>query len=67
MEVDFSVVEVATKSTQVAPNTTKVATDIVHHPTLATNVETQEATKNLQHEDKSRIAPMVEQTIFVEV
>ncbi len=64
MEVDSSAAKVATKSTQVALDTTEAATEIVHHSTLTTNVETQEVTKNLKQEDESGIVPMVEQTIF---
>ncbi len=64
MEVDSNATKVATKSTQVALDTIEAATKIVHHSRLATNVKTQEVTKNLQQDDKFGIAPMVEQTIF---
>jgi hypothetical protein len=48
---------VTTKSTQVAPNTIEVATEM-HPSTLDTILKTKEVTKNLQ-EDETRIAPMV--------
>jgi len=46
MEVDSIVVKVATESIQVAPNTTKATTKIIHPSTLSTIVETKEGTEN---------------------
>ncbi len=60
MEVDSIVVEVATESSQVVFDTTKVATKIVHPSTLSTIVETKDGTENLQLGDGTRITPMVE-------
>jgi hypothetical protein len=47
MEVDSIVVEVATKSTQVAPNIIEIITEIMHPSTLSIIVETKEGIKNL--------------------
>jgi len=58
MEVDSIVVEVATKSIHVAPNTIEATTEIVHPSTLSTNIETK-AIKNLQHGYEAGIALMV--------
>jgi hypothetical protein len=60
MEVDSSVAEVATKSTQVALDITKASTKTMHTSTLPTIVETKEGIKNLQRRDDTRIVPMVE-------
>jgi hypothetical protein len=58
MEVDSIVVEVATKSIHVAPNTMEATTEIAHPSTLSTNIETK-AIKNLQHGYEAGIALMV--------
>jgi hypothetical protein len=60
MEVDSIIAKVTTKSTQVAPNTTKAATKTMHPSTLSTIIETKEGTKNLQLWDGTRVTPMVE-------
>jgi hypothetical protein len=60
IEVDSIVAEVATKSIQVAHDTTKAAIKTVHPSTLSTIIETEEGTKNLQSGNGTRIAPMVE-------
>lgn len=60
MKVDSIVVEMATKSIQVAPDIMEVATEIMHPSTLSTIIETKEAIKNLQHGDEVGIALMVE-------
>jgi hypothetical protein len=59
MEVDSIVVKVATKSIQVAHDTTEVAIKIVHPSALSTIIETNKGTKNLQSRNGTRIAPMV--------
>ncbi len=59
MEVDSIVAKMATKSIQVAPNTTKATTKTVHPSTLSTVVEIEEGTKNLQSGDGTRVIPMV--------
>lgn len=65
MEVDSNIVKVATQSTQVELDTIEVATKIMQPSTLATILESKEVTENPQQEDETRIAPMVEQIIFV--
>ncbi len=48
MEVDSIVARMATESTQVALDITKVVTKIVRPPTLSTILKTKEGIKNLQ-------------------
>lgn len=60
MGVDSIAAKVATKTIQVARDTTKVATKIVHPSTLCTIIEIKESTKNLQLGDDIRIAPTIE-------
>jgi hypothetical protein len=60
MEVHSIIAKVTTKSTQVAPNTTKATTKTMHPSTLSTIIETKEGTKNLQLWDGTGITPMVE-------
>jgi hypothetical protein len=64
MEVDSIAIEVATKSIWVMPDATKAATVTIHPSTLSTIVETKEGNENLQPEDSTRIAPMVEYIVF---
>ncbi len=64
MEVDSIATKMATKSTQVAPNTTKAVIKIVHPSTLSTIIEIKEGTKNLQLGDGTRVVPMVEYIVF---
>jgi hypothetical protein len=64
MEVDSIVVEVATRSTQVAHDTTKVTIKTMHPSTLLTIIETEEGTKNFQSRNGTLIAPMVGQIVF---
>ncbi len=64
MEVDSIVAEVATKSTQVAHDTTKATIKIVHPSALSTIIEIEEGTKNLQSRNGTGIAPTVEQIVF---
>jgi hypothetical protein len=59
MEVDSIIAEVATKSTQVAHDTTKATIKIVHPSTLSTIIETKEGIENLQSGNGTGIAPMV--------
>jgi hypothetical protein len=59
-EVDSIVAKKATKSIQVAPNTTKVVTKTMHPSTLSTIVEIKEGIKNLQLGDGIGVTPMVE-------
>ncbi len=60
MEVDSIVAEVATKSIQVAHDTTKVAIKIVYPLALFTIIEIEEGIENLQSGNGTRIVPMVE-------
>ncbi len=64
MEVHYIATKVPTKSTQVAPNTTKIATKIVHPSTLCTIVKIEECIENLQPSDGTGVAPMIEQIVF---
>jgi hypothetical protein len=55
MEVDFIVAEVATKNTQVVPDTIKAAIETMHPSALCTIVEIKEGIKNLQSRDGTRV------------
>jgi hypothetical protein len=59
MEVDSIVVEVATKSTQVAPDIIEVVIESVHPLTLSTILESEEGIKDFQQGDEIGIVPMV--------
>jgi hypothetical protein len=60
MEVDSVIAKVATKSTQVAHDTTKAAIKIVHPSALSTIIEPKEGIENRQSRNGTRIVPMVE-------
>jgi hypothetical protein len=47
MEVDSIAIEVVTKSTQVAHDTTKATIKTMHPSTLSTIIKTEEGTENL--------------------
>lgn len=63
-ELDYIATKVPTKSIQVAPNTTKTATKIVHPSTLCTIVKIEKRIENLQLSDGTGVALMVEQIVF---
>ncbi len=60
MEVESIVAKVATKSTQVAHDTTKAAIKTMHPSALSTIIETEEGIENLQSRNGIGIAFMVD-------
>jgi hypothetical protein len=60
MEVDSIVAEVATESTQIAPDTIEAIIEIVHPSTLSTIIEIEEGIENPQMGDGTGVVPMVE-------